>query len=97
MTGSKIFIVVLIIFALLFVGGVGIGLHQNDAQPDPHNYSPPGWTNALSDWLSPSLDLKTVRAVTGAPRQVPGQLREGNRRGVHGNERLAQAGAGACS
>jgi len=65
MTGSKIFIVVLIIFALLFVAGVGIGLHQKDAQPDPQNYSPPGWTNALSDWLSPSLDLKTVRAVTG--------------------------------
>ena len=45
-------------------------------------------------------DRCPVRAVTGGPRQVPGQLREGNRCSVYGNGRLAQPGglaAGACS
>jgi hypothetical protein len=70
MTASRLFIAVLILVALLFVVGIGIGLRQNDAQPDPHNFSPPDWSNSLSDWLSPSLDLKTVQTVAGTCLQV---------------------------
>jgi len=70
MTASKLFIAVLVLIAVLFIVGIGIGLRQNDAQPDPHNFSPPDWTNSLSDWLSPSLDLKTVQTVTGTCLQV---------------------------
>jgi len=70
MTASKLFIAVLVLIAVLFIVGIGIGLRQNDAQPDPRNFSPPDWTNSLSDWLSPSLDLKTVQTVTGTCLQV---------------------------
>jgi hypothetical protein len=70
MTPSRLFIAVLIFVAVLFIVGIGIGLRQNDAQPDPHNFSPPDWSNSLSDWLSPSLDLKTVQTVAGNCVQV---------------------------
>jgi hypothetical protein len=66
MTASKVFIIVLILIAVLFVAGIGIGFHQNDSQPDPHNFTAPNWTNMLSDWLSPSLDLTTLTPVTGS-------------------------------
>jgi hypothetical protein len=66
MTGPRIFIIILVLLGVLFIVGAGIGLHQNDAQPEPKNrYSPPEWTSSL-DWISPSLDLTTVQAVPGA-------------------------------
>ena len=37
-------------------------------------------------------DRRPVGTVPGGPLQIPGQLREGNRRGVHGDERLARPG-----
>ena len=70
MTGPRIFIVILVLLGVLFIVGAGIGLHQNDARPDPKSsYSPPDWTSSL-DWLSPSLDLTTVQAAPGACLQA---------------------------
>ena len=60
---SKIFLGVLVLFAILFVVGLGSGLYQNDAQPDPQSVSVPNWTSSLSDWLSPSLDPTTLQAA----------------------------------
>ena len=37
-------------------------------------------------------DRRPVGTVPGGPLQIPGQLREGDRRGVHGDERLARPG-----
>ena len=65
MSGSRMFMIVLILFALLFAAGVGAGLRQNDSQPDPHSFSPPNWSATLSDWLSPKLSLNTLQAVQG--------------------------------
>jgi hypothetical protein len=70
MTGPKFFIIILVLLAVLFIVGVGIGLRQNDAQPDARNFSPPDWTSSLGDWLSPSLDLTTVQTVAGACLQA---------------------------
>lgn len=62
---SKIFMGVLVLFAILFVVGLGSGLHQNDAQPDPQNVTLPNWTNLLSGLFSPSLDPTTLQAAPG--------------------------------
>ena len=37
-------------------------------------------------------DRRPVLTVPGGPLQIPGQLREGDRRGVYGDERLARPG-----
>ena len=37
-------------------------------------------------------DRRPVLTVPGGPLQIPGQLREGDRRGVHGDDRLARPG-----
>jgi hypothetical protein len=66
MTASRVFIVALILAAILFVVGVGIGFHQNEGQPEPRDYSPPGWAIMLSDWLSPGLDLKVLVPLAGS-------------------------------
>jgi hypothetical protein len=70
MTGPRIFLVVLALFAVLFIVGLSMGLRQNDSPPDPHNLNPPDWTNSLSDWFSPTLDLNTVQGacVQAAPK-----------------------------
>jgi len=65
MTGPRIFIIILVVLGVLFFVGLGIGLNQNDSQPDVNNFSPPSWTSSLGDWLSPSLDLTTVQVVEG--------------------------------
>ena len=70
MTGPRIFIIILVLLAVLFIVVMGIGLRQNDAQPDAHNFSPPDWTSSLGDWLSPSLDLTTVQVAAGACLQA---------------------------
>ncbi|HXJ93708.1 MAG TPA: hypothetical protein VMT20_12720 [Terriglobia bacterium] len=70
MTGSRVFLGVLLVFALLYALGLAVGLRQNDSQPDPHNVSPPAWLDSLSGWLSPSLDLNTVQTVQGTCLQV---------------------------
>lgn len=63
MTASRLFFVVLILVAVLFIISMGIGLRQNDSPPDRNNVNPPSWADSISDWLSPSLDLKTVQAA----------------------------------
>jgi len=70
MTGPRIFIIILVLLAVLFIVGMGIGLRQNDAQPDKGKFSPPDWASSL-DWLSPSLDLTTVQVVAGTCLQAP--------------------------
>ena len=70
MSGARIFLIVLVAFALLFAGGVIIGLRQNDSQANTHTFSPPNWTNVLSDWLSPKLDLNTLQTVQGTCLQA---------------------------
>jgi len=70
MTGPRIFIIVLVLLGVLFIVGLGMGLRQNDAQPNANNVSPPNWTSTLGDWLSPSLDLTTVQLTAGACLQA---------------------------
>lgn len=65
MSASRLFLITLVIFALLFAAAVGIGARQNDYQPEARSVSPPNWTSALSDWFSPKLSLSTLQIVQG--------------------------------
>jgi hypothetical protein len=61
LTSSRLFIVILIVFAILFIISMGMGFRQNDSTPAASSVNAPGWIASVSQWLSPGLDLKTVQ------------------------------------
>jgi hypothetical protein len=78
LTSSRIFIVVLILFAILFAISMGLGFRQNDSMPAANNVNPPGWISSISEWLSPTLDLKTVQGPCIEPAQKMITLKPGS-------------------
>jgi hypothetical protein len=68
MNGAKIvFIVVLVVFAVLFAGGIGLGLGSNGASPGNARDLQNSWLSGLRQSLAPAKNLKLEDVEKGAP------------------------------